>query len=528
MRVASGRAASSEATRAGWGLASSVGLLLAVIAPIIFSRPTLESLNHTPVLLAVAITWYAAVRLWLLLMVGANRPISLTFWLFVYVFFGLAGLANAVAQEFPLLGIRYDKSEQLAAQLTILVGLAGYELGCLFARDSRAQARWTRRLNRPTVKFSRVAIIGILGIAAVAYFTYKYGLATRFSSRQTATETFFGGGDANVRLFQRTDKTAGLLRLAIDGIPVFVALYLVLSQWRLGRVRAKVSGRTSRMGLVTRTLLIGLAVSVLLADNPLSTPRSRFLAVSIALLLALWPLVTPRRFRIFAVILVAGTLFVYPSADVFRTERRVVKTASLNTQFRTSPDFAMFQQEVNAQRYVRRHGHTSGRQSLGVAFAFVPKRFWPDKPGTTGSLIFPQAADRLPTSVTIWGWAYVEGGLPWVFILFAVFGSATGVLETAYRRQPRDRLTFAAAAVPLFAASQTLLLRGDPQPAMGELVPIVGLTILVCSVRRRFTRRGSPTLAAMSPSAVSPPSGNVQVGPARLPAGAGLSSRELT
>ena len=441
-------------------------------------------------LLAIAIIWYAAVRLWLLLMVGSNRPVSLTFWLFVYVFFGLAGLANTVSQQFPLLGITYEPRGQVGAQVTILVGLAGYEVGSLLARDFRAQARWTRRFNHPTVTLRRITIIGIVGILAVAYFTIKYGIATRFSSRQTATETFLGAGGGDVRLFQRQNKAAGLLRLVLDGIPVFVALYLLLSNWRLVRARARGTSRGPRMGWATRALVVALGLAVLLADNPLSTPRSRFLAVSIALLLAVWPLVTPRRVRIFAVLLVSGTLFVYPAADVFRTDERVLETTSLNTQFRTSPDFAMFQQEVNAQDYVHEHGHTNGRQFLGVVLAFVPSRFWQDKPRTTGSLIFPQAAALLPTSVTIWGWAYVDGGLLWVFILFVVYGSVTAALEGAYRRRPLDRLTFASAAVPLVAATQTLLLRGDPQTAMVELLPIAVLIVLACSVQRRGGRPG--------------------------------------
>lgn len=501
--VPQGDSASTHGRRVGWGQASSLGLLLAVIAPLILSRPTLDSLGHPPVVLALAITWYAAGRLWLLLMAGTNRPISLTFWLFVYVFFGLAGLADTVNQKFPLLRVTYDERAQVAAQVTILIGLAGYEFGCLLAKSRRAQERWTRRFNHPTVNVRRVTVIGIVGVIAVVYFTVKYGLDTRFSSRQDAADTFLGPGGKRVRLFQREDKAGGLLRLALDGIPVYVALYLVLSQRRLQRTRARASGRVARSGFVTGMLLFALMLSVFLADNPVSNSRARFLGVSIALLLAVWPLVTARRFRIFAVILVVGTLFVYPSADVFRTQQRTQETASLNTQFQTSPDFAMFQQEINAQDYVQSNGHTDGRQLLGVIGAFVPKKFWPDKPGTTGSLIFPQAADLLPTSVTLWGWAFVDGGMLWVFAFFVVYGSVTAALEGAYRRRPLDRVSFVAAAVPLFAASQTLLLRGDPQPAMGELLPIVVALIAACSVSSRVAQRSRRVVPRTATNAAS-------------------------
>lgn len=492
-RPTGGRAATSRShipgrRRAGWGLATSVGLLLAVIAPLALSRPTFGSLTHAPVILALGITWYSAGRLWLLLMAGTNRPLALTFWLFVYLIFGLVSLANTVSQKFPLFAQQFTEAEQVAAQITCIVGLAAYELGGLLARGRRAQKRWTRRLNMPTISPGRVTVIAILGIAFVTYFTLKYGLATRFSSRSTATETFLGPTESRSRLFLRQEKTGGLLRLALDGIPIFIALYLMVSQWRLRRVWRRLAGVGAKPGFPATVLLVAVAIATLLADNPIATSRARVLAVTMSLVLAAWPLVTPRRFRIFAIVLGFGTLFVYPYADYFRNDQREARTESIGTQFLTSPDYAMFQQEINAQVYVRRYGHTDGRQLLGVLGAFVPKSYWPDKPGTTGALVYPQAAETLPTSLSIWGWAYVDGGMVWVFVLFFAFGASSTLLETAYRRSPKDRLSFAGAAVPVFAASQTILLRGDPQPAMGQLVPIVILLVVACSLRGRMSR----------------------------------------
>ncbi len=491
--------AGADTTRgrqAGWGLATSLGLLLAVIGPIVFSRPTLDSFMHAPVVLAFAITLYAAARLWLLLMAGSNRPISLTFWLFVYVFFGLAALANVVTQQFPLLGQTFAERTEIDALLTIVVGLAGYEVGRLAAQSRRVQERWTHRLNRPTVRIRRVTVIGLVGIITVTYFTVKYGLGTRFSSRDTATETFFGPGQRHVSSFLRQDKASGLLRIALDWIPIFVALYLLLCNWQVRRAHARAAGGVARWGLRRYTLLVALAVGVLLADNPFSGPRARFLGVAIALLLAVWPLVTPRRFRIFVAILVVGQLFVYPSADVFRNQKRVLHTASLSTQFRTNPSFGMFQQEVNAQVYVRDKGHTWGRQLVGVALGWVPRKYWSGKPKTTGELVFPAANQTIPTSLSIWGWAFVEGGMPWVFIVLAAYGWAAGLLESAYRRRPRDRASFAAVAAPLFAAFQTLVIRGELQTAVADLAPVALLVIVACGLRSRARHRSSGPSAA--------------------------------
>ncbi len=486
---------STQGRQAGWGLATSLALLLAVIAPIVFCRPTLDSLTHAPVVLAWAITLYAATRLWLLLMAGSNRPISLTFWLFVYVFFGLSALANVVSQRFPILDQVFDERTEVAGLLTTMVGLAGYEVGRLLSQSRRVQKRWTRRLNRPTLRDRRVTVIGLVGIVAVAYFTAKYGLASRFSSRQTATQDFLGPGSQHVRLFLRTDKAGGLLRIALDWIPIFLALYLLLCKRQIRRPAAWAAGVVVGPGLLRRALVVALVLGVLLADNPVSSPRYRFLGVAIALLLAVWPLVTPRRFRIFAATLVVGVLFVYPYADVFRFQQRVLQTAPLSTQFKTSPNFAMFQQELNAQGYVHDHGHTWGRQLLGVVLGWVPRKYWSGKPQATGGLVFPAAAQTLPTSLSIWGWAFVDGGMPWVFIVLAIYGWVTCSLESAYRRRPRDRLSFAAVAAPLFAAFQTIILRGDPQPIVGDLAPAALLVIVACAVRARAGSAAQPSAA---------------------------------
>lgn len=487
--------------RAGWGFATGLAVLLAVVAPIIFAGPSLADLTHAPVVLAWAIVLYSAARLWLLLMAGRNRPISLTFWLFVYVFFGLAALANVVSQRFPLFNQAYPESVQTTALLTILVGLAGYEFGALFSRDRRVQASWARRLNRPTIRLSRVNALGLIGLAAVGYFTLKYGVAVRFSSRQTATQTFFGS-ESGQRLFLREDKTAGLLRQTLDWLPAFLALYLLLSSWRLRRSHATGTSSGGKWGLMQRALIGALIGAAVLADNPLSTPRARFLGVALALFLAVCPLVTARRFRAFTAVVIVGLLFVYPYADLFRNDTRTLRTAPVGLLL-NGPDFAIFQQEVNAQAFIHDNGHTLGRQLSGVAFGWVPKKVWPDKPGTTGALVFPQAAKRLPPSLSLWGFAYVDGGPAWVFLLLAAYGWLVGVFETAYRRGPPDRLTFVTAAVPLFAAFQIFLLRGDPQPAVGSLGPLALALVLVCAGPRG--RRSPAPSGELAPGGVPVP-----------------------
>jgi hypothetical protein len=489
--VAGSREGASEI---GWGTASALAVLLGIIFPLAFAQPTFSSLGRLSVVLAWLLTLYSAARLWHLVLHGRDKMISLTFWLFIYVWLGLAALAETVSQQFPLFQQTFNQSTQVSALTAIIVGLAGYELGWLCTRSRRTRERSSYLLNAPTVQMRRVTIVGGIGILVVAYFTVKYGLGTRFSSRQAAAEAFFGTGGGTQPLWLQQNKTSALLQISVDWVLVFLTLYLVVYDQRIKRRRAAATG--SRIGLVPRrrVLFAGLLVAVLLADNPLSNPRYRFAGIVLALLIAVWPLSTTRRFRIVAAALLAGALFVYPYAAVFRYNHRILQLTPLNTEFRTSADFAMFQQELNAQVYVKNNGFTWGRQLEGVALAWVPRRYWANKPTFTGGLILKDYISVIPASVSIFGWSFVDGGFVWVFLVLVVYGWATGALEQAYLRRPRDRLSFAAAAGPLFAAFQVFLVRGDLQPAVGELAPLALVLIAVCALPRRSKIGSVPQL----------------------------------
>ncbi len=406
---------------------------LGLLAPLLFARPTFASLGRLPVILAWLVTIYASARLSSLMASGANQPISLTFWLFVYVWMGLGALANTVSQQFPLFGQTFTDATETGALMTIMLGLAGYEVG---RRVATARAAGdVSLLNVYSVRWHRVRIVGTAGVAVVLYFTLKYGLATRFSSRNSATQAFFGSSGA---AFLQNNKASALLQISLDWMLVFVALFLYAYDWRLARQ----SGRQARNNVrpprqVWSISFAVLVAAVILADNPLSNPRYRFGGIAIALMLAVWPLSTPRRFRLVAAGLIFAALFVYPYAAVFRTQQRVLQLAPLNTQFRTSPDFAMFQQELNAQVYVQQNGYTMGRQLEGVLLGWVPRSVWPSKPGTTGSLILAKFSSVLPTSVSLFGSSYVDGGDLWVLLVLAAYGWATAKLERAYARRPR-------------------------------------------------------------------------------------------
>jgi hypothetical protein len=453
--------------------------------PILFAEPTLSSLSKLSVVLAWLITIYAGSRLWWLAVEGRDRTISLTFWLFVYVWLGLGALANTVSQQFPLFHQTFNEGTQVSALATIIVGLVGYELGRQICRAHRTTRKAGQLLNVPTVSPRRIAILGFSGMCTAVYFTAKFGLAARFSSRATQAQAFLGSqaGSGSIE-FGPGDPSASIQQ-ALDWVLPFLGLYLLLYQRRTHRDAQEREATPARRRFWRKVFILGLIGAVILADNPMSNPRAVFGGVAIALLLAVWALNSARRVRVLAAILVASALVLYPLANAFRYTGSGFHLAPLNTEFRTNADFSMFQQELNAQVYVASHGHTWGRQLLGTVFSWVPRSDWPGKPGSTGNLILGVYADVLAASLSIFGWAFVDGGIVWVFLVLAGYGWASGSLEEAYRRRPLGRLSFAAAATPLFAAFQVLLLRGDLLPEAGQLAPVGLALIAACTFSRR-------------------------------------------
>lgn len=452
-------------TLAGWHLSTVMLLLLGGCFPLLFTNLRLASLSAPPVVLALLVTAWSAFRLVGLLVRGEPRLIQATFWIFVYVWFGLAALAETVDQRFPILNQEFSSDLQVRALVIILVGLAAYEVG-VAVRNTRPQSspalRW---LDVRTVQARRVWYIAGFGLIAVAIAAWTLGLGTLFSSRTTLTSAFIGSPSPTLRPDQVTNKAAGLLKANLTWAPVFLGCYLLL----LLRRKHTLTG-SGRVPLVTTyaatVLLIALVIGNLIANNPVGNPRYRFAGVGFALLVAYWPLRSAYRFRIVVGGLLVGILFVFPFADVFRYDDRLVNINPLKSELVESPNFAMYQQEVNAQLYVDEHGYTFGVQTIGAALVFVPRSLWPGKPIDTGNLIV--RTDIINASASLWATVFVDGGWLAVGFVFLLYGWFTGACEEAFVRRPTS-LSFAAIFVPLFAGFQIFFLRGDLQPAVGEL-----------------------------------------------------------
>jgi hypothetical protein len=467
------RVGPADTTAGTWTWVAVLLTVLVVVLPWGLARFDPTRLGELAIFLAYVITVYAALRLCQLYVTGEARIVELGFFVFVYLFMGLAPLAQLDAGRFPLRQ-EFEQSVQVEVLITTLVGLAGYQVGQMAVRARVFGVRIPRRVEQAQASPARTWMLAAVGFVAVAVVTATSGgLGVRFSSRFEAERALFGDSlDPTLRVDQAPDKALALVKGAFLSLPVFFALLLLLYLQHCARRR----GVRDRLvtGPAATLLLVGLVVANVVANNPLSTSRMRVGIIAFALVCVLVPPDTVRRFRITLLAVVFLLIVVFPYADLFRYDVSV-EQQPIADELVDGPDYGMFNQDMNTVVYVDGEGHTGGEQLLGAIGSLVPRRIWADKPIATGDLV-SRSSDEINASSTLWSEGYIDGGRVGVLVVFVLWGGLSRLLSTAYVTRDRRRPVFAGAVVPVFAGMQLFVVRGALQPTMADLWPLILMT----------------------------------------------------
>ena len=342
-----------------------------------------------------------------------------------------------------------------------------------------------------TISPSRTWALSIFGILATGYLTLKSGgLRGRFSSQVQVHQALFGNAIANPALARSLDKSTGSIKLELISTPAFIAFLLLVYLRKEARRRFQVEGVSANERDVplirsapTTWLVIVLAVTVFLGNNPISGGRFRFGVVTFSVALVLLNLRRVGRMRTASVGLFCLLLIVFPYAAYFRNPgHKILRITPISQPLITSPDYGMFQQEMNGQYYVRSHGFRSGRQIEGTLLFFVPRSIWHGKPIDTGGLI--SRVSFINASSSLWTEAFVDGGVLAIVALFLGYGCVVQYVDDRYiRRRPNEYASAMGAWIPVFAASQFALLRGDLLSTWADLLTL-SLFMAVCVTRR--------------------------------------------
>lgn len=437
----------------GMILGLQIFLLLAFVIPILLLSQVESSRLTTESLLGWVIIAYSSLRLAFLAVDGRKQLLSLTFWVFVYVWFGIAAMLQLLARWFPWRG-SYAVEDIGKAFIVVFLGLLAYDLGRMLARRRamNVKALFLHRL----VDARRTFLYVLLAVITTSVCIYELGgPATLLVSRDTLIKYL-------LEISHGQGKASYMMLAAVLRVPSFIATVLLLALW-INRDKKRIIHSKA----VHFLLLLLVSVLNFFVNNPMASARAWVGTIVISLLFIRLAWRPPYSFALWTLGLIFLFIVVFPYADLFRRtinpSLQDLGGVSAAEQLIKNGDYASFQQVLNAVVYVQKHDLSYGRQILGALLVWVPRLVWSDKPIDTADLVAIDMGYRYTNlEMPLWGEMYVDGGVVAIMIGFFAYGLFTAVCERTYlAAQSKDALTFINLFVPVFAAYQILLVRGD-------------------------------------------------------------------
>lgn len=485
------------------GSAAAAWLVLLAAVPCLLLLP-LEGQASPAFVLTVLIVGYSGARLAYLSLAGRPRYLSLSFWVFVYVFMGVVPMLSTWRRQFPFPSV-YSPSLAEDSALVVLLGLVAMDAGTLLGA-------WlcTQRRRRPPGEFwldeSRLHLLSFL----VILFSTAVVMATGGFLHLLMPR---GVGVAGPDL----DQMQQLISDALIRKPPAAVIMLALWAW----VHRKRLLGTRRHTVVHLALVAILLLFNAAANNPLNAPRLWSGALLICGMLILYRWRGSRSFALWAVGMCVGLIIFFSPLDPRWLIGNAVRggqfafdlpqvVASTPEKLSVSGDFDAFAMLANTIQYTREHGITYGHQLLGPAFFWVPRSLWADKPIGTGTMVAKQAEWwHTNVSCPFWAEGYANFGVLGVLLFFLIYGAVIGYLEYADRYPSSLRSqVLAGVAIPFLAGNNFVFLRGDLMTGVQH-----ALIFLICLwVATRYVVRPQAPPAGNGPD--TDIAGDVGQGPA--------------
>lgn len=442
-------------------------LMLCAVVPLLLHEATGGPANPRSPWWALAVTVLSGAAYAGVIASRSRQLFGLVVWLFTYLFMGLAPYVqyrlNVRLSTIP----HIDADLYPKAGLLVLVCAATYLVGNYFGKTSR---RPVQALRGVMVDRRRTNIVSALAVGLFLYYGSTVGFTSFLLSRTESSAA---------RQALAGESVMGVL---IGGSMRMGLLVAFLAQMSL-RWQDKSAGRKPH---IVPALLLGALL--LYVVNPVNSPRFVLGTVVLAMAAAFGVYATRNRFRFMAVAALAGLMFVFPLADVFRHSTDADIEVEGPVQAMTSGDFDAFGQLTNTFDYVAAHGITWGGQMLGVLFVFVPRSLWPEKPVATGQLVAEHMGYKFTNlSAPIWAELLINFG-----VIGALLGM--GLIGYLFRRwDTRTELHLRRHPMPPIVVSATafymlILLRGS-------LLAVAAQLFVILLASWYVTRRPRPSRA---------------------------------
>lgn len=388
------------------------------------------------------------------------RPAKATFYLFVLLWFGLAGFAEASSAVFPG-GAEYSNNQIGRVVVIVILGCVFFDLGYGSNRFlSRSLAPQSLRSEKQR-SFAKLG--AATSVCSLAIWQALGGFALTLGDRVESARSFAEiGGDSKAM--------AGIL-VSLMRVPVgyFLVLGIVLlrrGQFTAGRERA--------------TLALLVLVN-LLVSSPLSTPRQWIGGLAVAGGLALTARPSQRRTLLLG--LVPAIVLIFPLANVFRNDISAstpIEFATPADVFTTRFDFDVFATTIDATTAVDEIGLSQGRQAMGAALFFVPRSYWSEKPLYSGAILYDHSpTNRSPhdnMSVSLWAEGYLDFGYVGVALYLGIYGCAAGALDRRVR-VPSEASSSVLATTYVLCGLSFIVLRGSLLSVAAVLASIGALQV---------------------------------------------------
>ena len=410
---------------------------------------------------------WAGIRLSAVWVKGEPRLFDFFFWLFTYIFIGIAATAVMRTGQIPYTTPAIDSALDVPTALVALGGVLAYELGFFLRWLSGRHSHRRRELNAWGTSPLRAGVLYVVGMAMGLYYVSRLGLSTIFSNRAAATLA---------QSYAWNDSSVFAIVYALAIYPMLVAVGAFVVAWR--------ELPAGHIGRLLYPVAIALGVGVLMVvANPLTSARYTAGTVAFALVVFAGLTTNWRRARLTMLGTIGAFLFLFPLMNVFRYDySEVGQRQNFFSEYLNNPDYDAFFQISNAYSYLNAGLMVPFRQLLGSLLFWVPRSLWPGKPEDTGIMLADfRGYSFTNLSAPMWAELLVNGGFIAVAVGFVLLGALVRSLDD--RMAPAHALGGWWWLVGSVLPAYTLILwRGSLLQATGAFVVMM---VSLLWVRRR-------------------------------------------
>lgn len=420
----------------------------------------------------LAVLIWSGLRLAILIMRGAPRLFEFFFWLFCYIFMGIAPTVQIRSGLIARTTKGMDPMLDQPTALIVCLGILCFEIGALCHLLMTRNRRRSAALPRP-VHPVRTAVLAVVGAAASLYFIAKVGWGGLLGTRDAAFAA---------REHAWPDPAARSVFYALAIYPLLVA------GGALSQITRTVRG-TRRAGLIVATSVCLLLL--LLIVNPVASARYSLGTVLFAVAVYLGAVTSTTRTRTTLAATLGGLLFVFPLADIFRYGVGSLARDGFFGEYQGNPDYDAFWQISNALSYWLDGLVEPMRQLAGSVFFWVPRALWSAKPEDTGIVLAQyRGYDFHNLSAPLWAEMLVNGGIIAVIVGFLLLGYLLRAMDAKLVPAFRVGGVWAIAGA-VFPVYMTIVLRGSLLQATGALA-VALVCVLVVAGAKHHTTMDSP------------------------------------